>query len=39
MCNVLILKNGHEVSSRVGDMSITFKRLFDVINMPTQISW
>ena len=39
VCGVLILKNGHEVSSRVGDMSRTFNHLFDVmINMPTQIS-
>ena len=35
---VLILINGHEVSSRVGDKSRTFNHLFDVINMPTQIS-
>ena len=34
---VLIFKNGHEVSSHVGDMSRTFNHLFDVINMPTQI--
>ena len=38
MCGVLIFKNGHEVSSRVGDMSRTFNHLFVVINMPTQIS-
>ena len=38
VCGVLIFKNGHEVSSRVGDMSRTFKHLFDVINMPTHIS-
>ena len=38
VCGVLICKNGHEVSSRVGDMSRTFNHLFDVINMPTQIS-
>ena len=38
MCGVLIFKNGHEVSSRVGDMSRTLNHLFDVINMPTQIS-
>ena len=37
-CGVLIFKNGHEVSSRVGDMSRTFNRLYDVINMPAQIS-
>ena len=37
MCGVLICKNGHEDSSRVGDMSRTFNDLFDVINMPTQI--
>ena len=35
---MLILENGHEVSSRVGDMSRTFNHLFDVINMPTRIS-
>ena len=35
---MLIFKNGHEVSSRVGDMSRTFNHLFDVINMPRQIS-
>ena len=35
---VLIFKNGHEVYSRVGDMSRTFNHLFDVINMSTQIS-
>ena len=38
VCGVLIVKNGHEVSSRVGDMSRTFNHLFDVINMPIQIS-
>ena len=38
MCGVLIVKNGHEVCSRVGDMSRTFNHLFDVINMPRQIS-
>ena len=38
MCGVLIFKNGQEVSSCVGDMSITFNHLFDVINMPRQIS-
>ena len=38
MCAVLIFKIGHEVSSRVGDMSRTFNHLDDVINMPTQIS-
>ena len=38
VCDVLILKNGHEVSSRVGDMSRTFNHLFDVVNMQTQIS-
>ena len=38
VCGVLIFKNRHEVSSRVGDMSRTFNHLFDVINMPTQIS-
>ena len=37
-CGVLIFKNGHEVSSRVGDMSRTFNHLFHVINMPRQIS-
>ena len=35
---VLIFKNCHEVSSRAGDMSRTFNHLFDVINMPRQIS-
>ena len=35
---VFIFKNGHEVSSRVWGMSRTFNHLFDVINMPTQIS-
>ena len=38
VCGVLIFKNGHEVSSRVGDMSRTFIHLFDAINMPAQIS-
>ena len=38
MCGVLIFQNDHEVYSRVGDMSRTFYHLFDVINMPTQIS-
>ena len=38
MCGALIFRNGHEVYSRVGDMSRTFKHLFVVINMPTQIS-
>ena len=38
MCGVLIFKNGHEVSSRVWDMSRTFNYLFDVINIPRQIS-
>ena len=38
VCGVLIFKNGHEVSSRVGDMSRTFNHLFDVTNTPTQIS-
>ena len=37
LCCVRCL-NGHEVSSRVGDMSRTFKHLFVVINMPTQTS-
>ena len=37
MCGALIFRNGHEVYSRVGDMSRTFKHLFVVINMPTQI--
>ena len=32
----LIFRNGHEVSSRVGDMSRTFNHLFVVINMPTK---
>ena len=36
-CAVLILKNRHEVFSRVGDMSRTLNHLFDVINMSTQI--
>ena len=31
MCGVFILKNSHEVSSRVGDMSRTFNHLFDMI--------
>ena len=35
MLRVRCVKNGHEVSSRVGD----FYHLFDVINMPTQISY
>ena len=38
MYGALIFRNGHEVSSRVGDMSRTFNHLFVVINMPTQIS-
>ena len=38
MCGALIFRNGHEVYSRVGDMSRTFNHLFVVINMPTQIS-
>ena len=38
LCGALIFRNGHEVSSRVGDMSRTFNHLFVVINMPTQIS-
>ena len=38
MCGALIFRNGHDVYSRVGDMSRTFKHLFVVINMPTQIS-
>ena len=38
VCGVLIFKNVHEVSSRVGDMSNTCNHLFDVINMPIQIS-
>ena len=38
MCGALIFRNGHEVSSRVGDMSRTFNHLFDVINILTQIS-
>ena len=37
VCGVLIFLNGHEVSSRVGNMSSTFNPLFDAINMPTQI--
>ena len=32
-----MFRNGHEVYSRVGDMSRSFKH-FAVINMPTQIS-
>ena len=38
MCGALIFRNSREVYSRVGDMSRTFKHLFVVINMPTQIS-
>ena len=38
MCGALIFRNGHEIYSRVGDMSRIFKHLFVVINMPTQIS-
>ena len=38
MCGALILRNGHEVYSRVGEMLRTFKHLFVVINMPIQIS-
>ena len=38
VCGVLIFKNAHEVSSCVGDISRTFNYLFDVINMPIQIS-
>ena len=38
MYGVLIFLNCHEVSSRVGDMSRTFNHLFNVINLPTQIS-
>ena len=38
VCGALIFRNSHEVYSRVGDMSRTFKHLFVVINMPTQIS-
>ena len=38
VCGVLIFRNGHEVSSRVGDMSITVNHLLGVINLPTQIS-
>ena len=38
LCCALIFRSGHEVSLRVGDMSRTFKHLFVVINMPTQIS-
>ena len=38
VCGVFIFLNGHVVSSRVGDMSRTFNHLFDMINMPTQIS-
>ena len=33
-----IFRNGHEVPSRVGNMSRTFNHLFVVINMPTQMS-
>ena len=33
VCDVLIFKNGHEVSSRVGGRSRTFYHLFDAINM------
>ena len=33
MCGVYIFINGHEVYSRVGDMSGTLNHLFDVINM------
>ena len=29
----VMFRNGHEVSSRVGDMSRTFKHLFAVINI------
>ena len=36
-CGVLIFKNGHELSSRLGCMSRTFNHL-DVINMSSQIS-
>ena len=45
VCGVLIFKNGHYVSPRVGDMSRTFNHLFDAINMPIHfyeqgnISW
>ena len=39
MCGALIFRNGHEVSSRVGDMSRTFNHLFVVINMLTQFSY
>ena len=35
---MLIFKNGHGVSSRVGAMSRSFNHIFDVINMSTQIS-
>ena len=38
VCGALIFRNGHEVSSRVGDMSRIFKHLFVVINMSIQIS-
>ena len=38
MCGALIFRNGHEVYSRVGNMSRTFHHLFVMINMPTQIS-
>ena len=33
VCGVLICRNGHEVYSRVGDMSRTFNHLFVVINI------
>ena len=32
VCGALIFRNGHEVSSRVGDMPRTFNHLFVVIN-------
>ena len=38
MCGALSFRNGHEVYSRVEDMSRTFNHLFVVINMPRQIS-
>ena len=38
VCGVLIFKNDHEVSLRVGDMSRTFYHLFDMIYIPRQIS-
>ena len=38
VCGALIFRNCHEIYSRVGDMLRTFKHLFVVINMPTQIS-